>query len=134
MKIGLAVTKTKDIEDKQFVFTKIDNILESYFLSKNYGSGISELYIGIICVAPEFEQFFNEETKPKYSGGILEYRIKLNYNIFKEKDIKDATTMLVKDILKSVTIIEGLKAKIKDFNIQLFESDLEALFRDNGYI
>lgn len=143
MKIGLSPYLSSEIKE----YTKMLNFFEvefnDYFKSKNYGPGISEIFIGIICVAPEFDHFF-KPRRPKYyhrseqnitgdteysNGGVLEYDIKLDYEGCTKVEYDELKIMIAKNIWESVNIITSLK-KIKEFDYVKFNNDLIKVFKN----
>lgn len=147
MDFGLAITGNISKEKSTLIIELSDN-MNKYFEDKSYGNDVKSYTIGIVCVAPQFDQFF-KGGKPKYTKGkktinydgipftledSFEYSIKIDYEIFNKGTETECVKLLAKEILESVSIIEGMKTKIKDFNTQLFKNDIETLFKSHGYI
>ncbi|WP_321418273.1 Imm44 family immunity protein [uncultured Desulfobacter sp.] len=130
MDFGISKEISADItQDKINMLTDISLAMEEYFKDKDYGADISSLTIGIICVAPEFEFFFNE-IRRKYTKTkkMLEYDIKLDHSEFKNFDKKQIQLMVAKEILASLSVINELK--IKNFEINNFKTDLRQFFKE----
>lgn len=142
MKFGLASYTSVGIRNSE-VITSLSNDLEDYLLSRCYGGDIKLYVIGIICVAPQFEQF-NKIKKPKYTKGkkilkpdgipitiedAFEYSIKIDFEAFSNADEQGAKEILAKEILASLSILEQMKSTIKDFDQINFNADLENYFK-----
>lgn len=143
MEFGLAVNVSVEIRNKTQSIHSLSNELKVYFKNKNYGSSIKSYAIGIICVSPQFDQFYKKEIKPKYTKGVkiinpdgipftlehsFEYRIKIDYDSFKNADEEEARKILAREILTSLVVFEKMKSKIKDFDYISFKADLEDYF------
>ncbi|MGQ9780608.1 MAG: Imm44 family immunity protein [Bacillota bacterium] len=104
----------------------------SRFKDKDYGEGIKEYVIGIICVAPVFDSFFKIRKNYTESKRLLEYDIKLDHAKFKKANNKEIYEMLRQEVLNSLGIVEELK--IKDFDLARFRADLEQFFAEHTYL
>lgn len=148
MNFGLAVNVSVEISNKAHSIQSLSNDLEAYFKNKTYGSDIKSYTIGIVCVSPQFDQFYKKEIKPKYTRGIkvinpdgipftledsFEYRIKIDYQSFKSAD-EDAKKILAEEILVSLVVFEQMRKKIKDFDMNSFKADLEKYFKSHNLI
>lgn len=117
-----------------------DNISE-FLRTRDYGDDLRTLYVGIICVAPEFDFFF-KVRKPKYKKGkeitiqdgrpyertdALVYDIKLDYNVFVNADANEVKKMLAKELLMSFVIFNSIKVKL--FDREGFERDVAYCLR-----
>lgn len=98
------------------------------------------MYIGVICVAPEFDFFF-KIRKPKYKRGkevivqdrnimelesSLRFDLKLSYSKFSDANRVDALRILAGEIINAVTALDT--HRIKDFNKSAFQQDLYNYF------
>lgn len=145
MRIALVQYTSDEIRKEADFLTFLSDSLESNFKNKNYGVDINELIIGVICVSKNFEPFFIPQKpkyikekkikKSKYTGleyeveKCLTYDIKLDFNEFKNaENDTERKKILAKSIFDSLIIFDEMKKKIKDFNIELFKSDLMAFF------
>lgn len=113
------------------------------FKDKFYGHGLLEIHVGIICVAPEYDNFFKvgrskyqKERKEyiKYNVKYViektfEYNIKLDYSIYKSLEGDKFKETLISEILNSFQILKTptIMKKIEDFDRDLFLTDLETL-------
>ncbi|WP_264536247.1 hypothetical protein [Flavobacterium sp. N1736] len=147
MDLGLAIIGNID-QKKTDLIVKLSDEMKVYFRNKTYGSDIKAYTIGIVCVAPQFAQFFKAQ-KPKYTKGkkvinpdgipftledSFEHSIKLDFETFKNSSEVEAKKYLAQEILKSLDIIETMKAKIKDFDLINFKRDLESYFKEKNLI
>lgn len=129
MEFGLSKEISKDVYDKADVLTDISKELMNHFREKDYGNGIKNLAIGIICVGPEFDFFFKERKKYTKSRKMLEYDVKLDHGKFKQSDEHGIRFMVSEKILSSMHILEDLK--IPDFDGDGFKTDLKNFFLKN---
>jgi hypothetical protein len=144
MNFGLAINITVEIDNKADIIQCLSDDLKKYFENKWYGSDIKSYFIGVVCVSPQFDQFFKEK-KPKYTKGKkviapdgipftlednFEYSIKIDFEFFKNAGEEEAKKILAKELLASLTIVEQVKTKIKNFDLEAFKSDLTDYFQE----
>ena len=58
MECKLAQYISDEISEKARIVTNFSLEMNSYFEGKEYGSGLREIVIGIVCVSLKFEEFF----------------------------------------------------------------------------
>ncbi|MEO8237469.1 MAG: hypothetical protein ABI576_05120 [Flavobacterium sp.] len=147
MKYVLVKYASIEIDKESQIINKISDSLNSYFSDKDYGDGIKEVIIAIICVSKNFEQFFIPK-KPKYIKDkkitksihthqtyeiekCLTYDIKIDFDEFKNaSNEKDRERLLAEQILSSLIVFDTMQKKIKDFDLLLFKTDLENYFKE----
>ena len=123
MDFGLSAEISDDADKNSDVITRVSKYFEGYFEKRYYGEGIETFVIGIICVRPEVDFFF-EERRVKYSKKKREltYDIKLDYQQFVDSNEKEIIKLLSEKIVDSLKKIEG--KKIPDFDRDQFKNDL----------
>jgi len=130
MKFGIAMYRSADI-DKITIIYPLAQKANSFLETRDYGAGVQDYIIGIICMSSEFDYKWKEEKKKYYkTKRLLEYDIKLNY-----AQVENATENGIKQIfagrwLDSLGVIEELK--IKNFDTDKFREDLILFFEQNG--
>jgi hypothetical protein len=67
MKFGIAQYSNLSNEQNSWN-TEFSDELKHFFKNKNYGVDLKELYIGLITIKPEFDQFF-KKRRPRYRPG-----------------------------------------------------------------
>jgi len=149
MSFGLAVNVSVEIMNKTYIIHSLSDGLEAEFKNRTYGNDLKTLTIGILCVSPQFEQFYKREIKPKYTKGpkvinmdgipftlenSFEYRIKIDYENFKNADELGARKILAREIIGSLAIFDTMRSKIKDFDLASFKTDLIDYFERNQLI
>jgi len=142
MKFGLVNIGNLNQERTNLIVNFSDN-LKSFFEKKDYGKDIKTFIIGVVCTTPQFDVFFKNK-KPRYTKGLKKaivhgipftiedsftYDIKLDFEIFNNASDIDAKKMLSKEIIQSLSILDGIKSKIKYFEIDRFKKDLELYFK-----
>lgn len=144
-----SLTQESNLEgEKNKQIIEFSNSLKEYFFNISYGEEINHFLIGIICVKPEFEQFF-KVRKLRYQavskvklldGNILEqrgvctYDIKLNFaKVVSAKD-EESKKILAQEILKSLSNLEALPKKVKDFDKERFKEDMEQYLKSEKLI
>ncbi len=147
MNVGLAIFTSVGVHNTS-VISALSHDLKNYFSEREYGQDIKSYVIGIVCMSPQFEQFYKEK-KPKYTkekevlkpDGIpvtientFEYSIKIDYESFKNADEENARKLLAKEILVSLVVFEKFKSKIKGFDMNGFKADLEGYFKSHSLI
>ena len=149
MRIGLAWIINPEIGKFNNMSNQFEANLNEYFAQRDYGDGIKEICIGILCdnPPPGFEKF-GEPRRPKYTyeyktytrgdvsytiGRKLEYDIKLDFETFKNATNEEASRILAEEILNSLTVFDKMKKKIKDFDSELFKKDLEQYFKEKDW-
>jgi len=149
MKIGLTRITSPEINKFNNLFNQFEKKINDYFAQRDYGNGIAEIGICVLCVnpLPGFEKF-GELRRPKYTyeyktytrgdvsytiGRTLEYDIKLEFETFRNATNEEASRILAKEILNSLTVFEKMKKKIKDFDSESFKKDLEQYFKEKDW-
>ncbi|WP_264536250.1 hypothetical protein [Flavobacterium sp. N1736] len=150
MKFGLAIISTPEVENKIEIINSLSDDLRFFFKNKDYGNDVKSYTIGVHCqnVPPGFEKF-SKLPKPSYTKGkktinpdgipftledSFEHSIKLDFETFKNSSEIEAEKYLAQEIIKSLDIIETMKAKIKDFDSLTFRTDLENYFKEKNLI
>ena len=112
------------------VFDEFEEKIDTLIRNKEYGSDLSTIYVGWICVAPEYEPFF-KIRKPKYYQNrqttvdglgykmvnTLEYEIKIDYTEILNSSYDDLNSILTNKLAYSLKNIIKDNKKIKDFNL-----------------
>lgn len=116
---------------------QISDSISGFIEKKDYGEDLQSIYIGIICVSPEFDFFF-KIRKPKYKNGkeiviqddrpyelisALVYDVKLDHEKYVRANENEVKKMLSIELLNSLTAFNSVK--IKAFDRKRFESDIE---------
>ena len=138
MRVALTVEASIGIADKTKVIHEFSNKLSEQFTDKDYGNDVIRILIDIICVSPEFE-WFSTVRKPRYKfyrkykrDGIeiiedrdFSFDLKLDYECFKNQSDEENNKMLASEIIKSLSNLEKLPKKVKDFEREKFKKDVE---------
>lgn len=115
---------SEDLMSKAFVIKDLSDRISKVFKEKNYDDGIKLLYIGIICVKPEFDFFFKIRKKYSRKDKVCEYDIKIDYSSIASAKKENIENIILEYIFKSLPVINELNIDnfdteklIKDFRI-----------------
>jgi hypothetical protein len=142
MRVELTVEASEAVANKTYLIHDLSNKMSEYFWDKSYGEDVIEIFIGIICVAPEFE-WFSVVRKPKYTtyrkynrNGVeiivdrnFCFDVKIDFNRFKDQFDNENCKMLASEILESLSILDKLPKKVKDFDKERFRADMKFLLK-----
>ena len=131
-----------DSTTKRAEFRELVVKLEAYFNAKSYGDDICSYLIGVVCVHPNYDQFF-KIGRPKYVEDrtvvyekilgpthiykSFSFNIKLNFEEFFSSNTEDGLKMIAGSIMEMVRTLKYPK-KIKDFDKEKFYEDLRLFF------
>lgn len=133
MKFNIVQYTTDEISPKSNMLTSISNEIEAFLKKKDYGADIDSLYIGLVCVNPQFEQFFQSREKYTKSKKMLEYSMKLEFERFKNSTENEAIEILIQNILTSIgKPIE--KFSLDNFKIVSYKQDIKHLAIEKEWI
>ena len=141
MHFGISLELDSEVEKKISIIRSISRSLFEYFQMRDYGQDLQNITIGIICVLERkgFEDWF-KVRKPKYrefektrgldkSSIIVEptftYDIKLNAAYILKHDDTEIRKYFVSEIINSLSNLDYLPRKVKDFDKERFKIDLE---------
>jgi hypothetical protein len=138
LKFALAQYISPEVSDKSGSINSFSNRLSEYFAGRDYGPGIQELYIGIVCVSPAFEKFF-KPRRPSYQRGRCVYEkegtkyeldhtaqidILLDFKAFQRLSLPRVESFIGKCILEGISQVNTLG--VPDFDMTAFTRDLDA--------
>ena len=142
MKFTIVVEVSEDVADKTQIIHSLSNRLSDYFSDRNYGNDVENFFIRIISVSPEFE-WFSTIRKPKYTSyrkyinrdgleiiedRVFSFSLKIDYENFKNQSDEQNEKMLASEIIKSLSNLDSLPKKVKDFDKERFREDMKAFF------
>ncbi|MEQ1922402.1 MAG: Imm44 family immunity protein [Pyrinomonadaceae bacterium] len=147
MKFALTVEASEGVADKTRLINDLSDNLSTFLLGKEYGNDVIQMYIRIICVAPEFE-WFSTVRKPRYKFyethvrdgvEIVEDRLfsfsrKIDYEKFRIQSDDQNVRMLADEIAQSLANLESLPKKVKDFDKKRFRDDLQMFLKNVRYV
>lgn len=120
--------------------TMLANDFNEKIKNEDFGHGVKQIIISIVCVAPEYEAFF-KSRKTKFTKGkktvkkhgieyeidsLMTYDIKLDYKRMSIISEQDLHIELRNEIFNSISIIKEMK--LEDFNFNLFEKECHNFF------
>lgn len=146
--MDFSITMEANFEASEIILIQgLSNALETYFEDKYYGQDIRSFMINLICVKPEFEFFF-KERKPVYIENEIDktdglnlpivkqysYDIKLSYYDIINKNNNNMLKKLALEIASSLSYLDSMPKKIRDFDKERFKDDLINYFKSNGLL
>lgn len=138
MELGFALYLSNDLSSKSKAIQNYSDKLKEFFKPKHYGDGLKDIYIGIICVSPEYESFF-KPRKPKFTKSktevidglntiydhVFECDVKLDYESLKRANYEEMLRIISTEL---ISVIDMLKNKrIKDFDVDRFQKDFKKI-------
>ena len=143
MKFELTVEVSETVANMTRLIHDLSDRLSEYFLEKEYGNSVVQIYIRIICVAPEFE-WFSTIRKPRYkfSGEhfrdgveivedrVFSFAVKIDYENFKNQSDDENMKMLATEIVTSLSNLDALPKKANDFDKGRFREDMRTFFEE----
>ncbi|MFV0530969.1 MAG: Imm44 family immunity protein [Flavobacteriales bacterium] len=148
--MNFGITQEIDVEaqEKSSVIIFLSDTLKDYLSKRDYGQDVQNIFIGCICVKPRegYQEWF-KIRKPKYKEiekiklldnsikefkGAFSYDIKLNFDVFVKNTDVENKKLLATEILNSLSNLEALPKKVKDFDKERFKTDMEAFFKDQN--
>lgn len=154
MKVRISLRIDSGAEHKINLINSLIDSLEAYFASKNYGPDIEDILIGLTCayVSEGFEHLFKiyppkyvdfKIIKNKYTGESIElnkyfhYSVKFDneeYEDFVDASDEESKQMLAVMIIKSLSNLDALPKKVKNFDKERFKDDTLSFFENEGLI
>jgi len=117
---------------------QLSNQLRQEFTTRNYGPGLEQIIVNLVCVAPEFAAFFkkrNSTYRPGSSvltvaGVRVEVRNSISLDVLlqpylvKDQELAPMQRYVVERILEAIHTVE--KREIGPFDWLTFEQDLRS--------
>lgn len=142
MRVALTQETNLSLEKTLFI-NNLSILLQDYFKNSNYGEGVKQVLIGIICVKPEFDFFYKERgvqyvVKRSFKNELGEkimiensvsFDIKLNFEMCLNLNQNQFKQLVFTEILKSMQKLDSLPKKVKNFDSWKFRVDLESFLR-----
>ncbi|MBA2746133.1 MAG: hypothetical protein H0U44_07910 [Flavisolibacter sp.] len=154
MKFTLSLTLGKEAQSKAATINNFFRDIDAFIQRKNYGNGILEYFIICQIINPPngYEHLF-KDIKPKFiefkslinkhTGEplVIEKQFSYSIKIKREKFIefinasdKESIKMIVSEILNSLSNLDALPKKVKDFDKDSFKEDMKRFFDEQNLI
>jgi len=135
---------------KSNIVYELSKEVNAFFLSKSYGENVKTIEIGFLMVLerPGYEDWYKpklltytdyKKTKHKLTGEVIEIEKTLKYEIkFNDEQLINFTggndilsrEILAAEILNSLSNLDKLPKKVKDFDKEKFRADMEQFFKE----
>ncbi|GAA0875034.1 hypothetical protein GCM10009118_14420 [Wandonia haliotis] len=139
---------------KSFIINDFSKQINAYIKVRDYGNDIYQYLVSIDVVNPsEGYEHLYKDFKPKYteykalinkfSGDKMEiekqfhYSIKITGELFDEfisTTETEGRKILAQELLKSLSNLDALPKKVKDFDKERFKADMEAFFKEQNLL
>lgn len=146
MNFGISQEIDVEAQEKSSVIIFLSDKLKGYLSDRDYGQDVQNIFIGCICVKPRegYEEWF-KIRKPRYKAidkiklldgntveliGVYGYDIKLDFDVFVSATETESRKILAQEILNSLSNLDALPKKVKDFDKEKFKSDMEQFLRN----
>ncbi len=154
MKFSVAVTCNPISRIKIDFIHPLLQELNAQLALKELGGGVMEYLIGLdICHYPLGYEKFRKNFKPKFTeyksvknrhtGQQMEIIKLFHYSLSFDNDQykkfisisdKESEKMLVSEIVNSLSNLDKLPAKVKDFDRELFKQEVIKFFQEKGFV
>ncbi len=108
-------------EPYRFARKDVEQALNASVASEDYGAGVTEWAL-IYIIMDEDDPAYPEVRRYKKRTGVVEFRLKVDHQAFKEGDALTQRKLLAAAILRSLDLSGELK--ISDFDAERFKRDL----------
>jgi hypothetical protein len=134
MKVGLALEIDESIDSMAVTVTELNDLLRNYFLEKNYGSDVENIFIGVILTNRDSESShpvrklkFTKRIKigmgkPELRN-VVAYDVKPSFEIFSQLSHIQARQYLAQLLSESISVMEKHRSKFANFAIEHFKED-----------
>jgi len=149
MKLVSTLHIDREAQKKSLLITDLFRGINDFIKNKKYGHGIYQYMISLYVINPpegyehlfkDFKPKFTEHklTKNRFTGERVEIKKQFHYSIridgnaysdFVKASKMKTKKILASEILKSLSNLDALPKKVKDFNRERFKSDIENYFR-----
>ena len=146
MNFAITLETDSEAQNKSRNIISLSVSMKEYFKEKEYGNAINNFYIGCICVKlrPGYEEWYKirkpiYKESPKVESldgnvkeltGVFSYDIRMDYQLFMSASDEDCTKLVASEILKSLSNLDALPKKVKDFDKTRFKADMEYFFKN----
>jgi len=138
MRVGLALEIDSTLDHLAPVVAEIDSALKGFFLERQYGGDVENIFIGVILMAPYSDRFhpvrklkFKPVHKIRIPGhqielkNVVEYDIEPDFDEFRRLSAEQARCRLASELLSSLNILEQHRVKFTNFDVAHFGKDLK---------
>lgn len=139
MNIGLAVEIDSELERLSGAIGRIDGNLKRFFLERDYGDDVSNVFIGLILTGPGSEKLHSVRpvkyrklfrSKSRITGqlielkNVLEFDVKPDYGRARVLNAEAAERYISQDLVDGVDQLRRVQDRFPAFDITRFKRDL----------
>lgn len=154
MEFEVALTLDKNAQSKSALINDLFRVINDFVVDGKYGEGIYQYLVSLYVINPPIGyEHLHKDFKPKYTeyklvnnkftGEKLEIKKQFHYSIkidgnaysnFVKASEEENKKFLATEILKSLSNLDALPKKVKDFDKERFKSDMEQFFKSVNLI
>ena len=154
MEFKVVLTLENSARNKSDLINDLFNNINDFVANRKYGEGIYQYLISLYIInPPKGYEYLHKNLKPKYTdhklinnrftGGELEIKKQFHYSIRVDGEMYDtfigaseeeSKKLLATEILNSLSYLDKLPKKIKDFDKNKFKADIKNFFKDQELI
>jgi hypothetical protein len=144
MEIGIALYIDAGLKRLSSTIMRINDRLEAYFSTKEYGEGISSVFIGLILMAPGSERLhpvtpFKYQKLDRYSDiftgrqvqvkDVVTFDVKPNYESLTHLNSEEAEKYIAEALIEAMGVISKQQEEFPMFNTAQFKDDFAKCLR-----
>lgn len=154
MKFAIGITCDKEVNEKIELINELKGKINAFLNTQDYGNGILDYFISLSIVNPpkgfehlfpilkpkftEYKERINKHTGEKYEiVKQFHYGIKIdgeNFERFVNANKTESQTIIALEILNSLSNLDTLPKKVKDFDKKRFKEDMKRFFKEQNLI
>lgn len=154
MRFKITLEIDREAEHKSNLIHQLSDEIEIFLNEKDYGADIENYLLGCICIkTKEGYEGWYEVRRPKYTdykkvvnrltgaemeiSKTFENDLKIDnelYETFIDCSDEESKKILANEILNSLSNLDSLPKKVKNFDKETFRNDFRLFFEDRGLI
>jgi hypothetical protein len=110
----------------------VERVLSASVASVDYGAGVFDKWSLIYIIMEEDDPNYPEIQRYKKHCGVVEFRLKVDHQAFKEGDPETQRKLLVAAFLRSIELARELN--ITNFDLERFRSDVVGALKGHHWV
>lgn len=124
MEIFITLELTAGLGFLNQLSVNLEDRINNFLSTKDFGTGLNEISITLICLSPEFKK--RNLMVPILRKETLQFEIELNYEEIKNASEQDAITSIATCLSKSWSVLDiaNIKKSLGDFRRDQFVTEI----------